>query len=254
MGGIESFIVLPVAAFHLSIVPGSKWPDDFMADPMHFQVFLEESGLFPVRGKAVGKFRPIVCLDTFNRAGEGFYQMFHKLSGRIGAVFLKRFHKTPSGILIDRCVLKELFSDDLAVFQTGGGDKFHIHLEALTGIVHRFIGLRDILWIRRMYSHDPLFFKEAVKARDGAGIAALPELNPEDDETSMGVSAAHIEDQLDFGIGMLVGVVKRAAGTVPQGVPGAVITAFPAIDILSVGLVFDSSLRNAIFICIFEQG
>ena len=88
---VETFLVFSMAAFHLSIVPGSKWPDDFVADPMHFQVSLEESGLFPVRGKAVGKFRPIVCLDTFNRAGEGFYQMFHKLSGRIGAVFLKGF-------------------------------------------------------------------------------------------------------------------------------------------------------------------
>ena len=147
MCGIEPFIVLPVAAFYLPVVPGCIGTNDFVTNPVHFQVFLEESGLFPVRGKAVGKFCPIVCLDTFNRAGEGFYQMFHKLSGRIGAVFLKRFHKTPSGILIDRCVLKELFSDDLAVFQTGGGDKFHIHLEALTGIVHLFIGLRDIFGI-----------------------------------------------------------------------------------------------------------
>ena len=72
VGGIEPFIVLPVAAFYLSIMPGSKGPDDFVADPMHFQVFLEESGLFPVSGKAVGKFRPIVCLDTFDRTGKGF--------------------------------------------------------------------------------------------------------------------------------------------------------------------------------------
>ena len=116
MGGVEPLVVLPVAALYLAVVPGCKGSDDLVADAMHFQVFLEESGLFPVSGKAVGKFRPIVCLDTFDRAGKGVYQMFHKLSGGKGIVFLKRFHKTPSGILIDCCVLKELFSDHLAVF------------------------------------------------------------------------------------------------------------------------------------------
>ena len=253
MGGIESFIVLPVAAFHLSIVPGSKWPDDFVADPMHFQVFLEESGLFPVSGKAVGKFRPVVRLDTFDGARKGFYQMFHKLSRRIGVVFLKRLNKTPSGILIDCSILKELFSDHLAVLQTGGGDKFHIHLDPLAGVVHLLIRLGDILGIRRMNRHDALLSKDAVKAGDGAGVASAPEFDPENDESGMRIPAAHMADQLEFLWGMLVGMGMWASGEVTQGVPGAVIAAFPAVDILAVGLVFNGSFGNAKSLSILDK-
>ena len=121
---IEPLVVLPVAALHFFIVPGSKGADNFMADTVGLQMLLEKRGLFPLARKAVGKFSSIIRLDTFNGAGERFYQVFHELGGRIGVVFLKRFNKKPSGILIDRCVLKELFSDDPAVFQTGGGTNF----------------------------------------------------------------------------------------------------------------------------------
>ena len=96
MRGIEPLVILPVAALYLAVVSGRKGPNDFVTDAMGLQMPLEKCGSFLVARKAVGEFRPIVCLDTFNRAGEGFYQMFHKLSGRIGAVFLKGFHKAPT--------------------------------------------------------------------------------------------------------------------------------------------------------------
>lgn len=116
MRGIEPLVILPVAALYLAVVPGRKGPDDFVTDAVGLQMLLEKRGSFLVARKAVGEFRPVISLDTFDCAGKGFYQMFHKLGGGIGIVFLKRFNKTPSGILIDRCVLKELFSDHLAVF------------------------------------------------------------------------------------------------------------------------------------------
>ena len=178
MGCVEPFIVLPVAAFHLPIVTGSLGPNDFVADPVHFQVFLEKGGFFPMGGKAVGKFRPVVCLDAFNGAGKSLHEVIYKLSGRIGIVLLKRLHETPTGEFINGRVLKELFSDYLTVFQTGGRNKFYIYLNPLSGIIHLFIGLRDILWIRGMYGHDALFSEEAVESRDGTLIAALTEFNP----------------------------------------------------------------------------
>lgn len=131
MGSIEPFIVLPMAALHLSVMPGRIWADEFVAYPMYFQVFLEKGWLIPVGIKPVGKFCPIVCLNTFNGTGECFYQMLHKLSGRKGAMLFKGLHKAPAGILINGGVLKEMFSDNLAAFKTGGGNKFHIYLNAL---------------------------------------------------------------------------------------------------------------------------
>ena len=37
-------------------MPWGKRTDDFVTDPVQFQVFLKKSGLFPVGGKTVGKF------------------------------------------------------------------------------------------------------------------------------------------------------------------------------------------------------
>ena len=88
-----------------------------------------------------------------------------------------------------------------------------------------------------MNGHDALFSEETVKPCKRAGIAALSELDPEDNETIMRISAAHIADEFDLGVGMLIRVMVRASGTVAKRVPGAVITAFPTIDILPVGLV-----------------
>lgn len=70
---IEVLIVLLVAAFHLPIMPGSKGTDDFVADPVHFQVLLKESRLFSMSGKSIGKFSPVVSLDTFDGTGKSLY-------------------------------------------------------------------------------------------------------------------------------------------------------------------------------------
>ena len=48
MGCVETLIILSVAAFHFPVMPWGKWTDDFVADPVHFQAFLEKSGLLPV--------------------------------------------------------------------------------------------------------------------------------------------------------------------------------------------------------------
>lgn len=73
MDRIETLIILPMAAFHLSVMPWSKRTNDFVTDPVHFQMFLEMHRLLPVSGKAVGKFSSIIGLDAFGRTREGFH-------------------------------------------------------------------------------------------------------------------------------------------------------------------------------------
>ena len=113
MGCIEALIILSVAAFYLSVMPWGKRPDDFIADPMQFQVFPEKSGLFPVGGKTVGKFGSVISLDTLDCTGKSLHQIIYKRSGGIGAVFLKCLNKTPAGILVYGRVLEKLFSNHL---------------------------------------------------------------------------------------------------------------------------------------------
>ena len=91
VASIELLVVFSVAAFHLAVVPGRKRFDLFVADAELRQCFLEEGKrLCVVPTHAVGKFKPIVCLDTFDGIRELFNHMQKKLCRRIGAVLLKR--------------------------------------------------------------------------------------------------------------------------------------------------------------------
>ena len=53
---------------------------------------------------------------------------------------------------------------------------------------------------------------------------------------------------------MLVGMVMRPGGAVAQGIPGAVVAAQPAVNILPVSFVFDGSFCDTKFFSILNQG
>ena len=85
--------------------------------------------------------------------------MVCKHGGRISIVRLKGFHIGS--------ILKKLFFDDPVVYEAGRRNKFPVNLDALPGVLHLFIGFRNVLEVREMYSHDTLFPEEAVRGRDG---------------------------------------------------------------------------------------
>ncbi len=182
MCGIEPFIILSVAAFYFTIILGSKEPDQLVVDPVAFQVHLEQGGLVPMGGKPVGEFWLVVCLDAFNAAREGFRQMIDKHSRRIGTVFLKGLHIAPPGILTNGSIQEELLPNDPAVGKASPRNKLHIHLDALSGVIYRFVRLRDILQVVRMDCHEVLPFQETIEASRRTGIAALYEFDPEDNK------------------------------------------------------------------------
>ena len=64
-------------------------------------------------------------------------------------------------------------------------------------------------------------------------------------KTGMRISAAHILNEFDFLRYMLIWVIVRASGFVPEGVPGAIIAFLPAGNVLTIGFVFEGSLGNA---------
>ena len=59
--------------------------------------------------------------------------------------------------------------------------------------------------------------QEAVKTGDGSGIAALAQLHPEDHQTGVRVPAAHILDELDLSLCMLVWMAVRPVRAVSKG-------------------------------------
>lgn len=179
-------------------------------------------------------------------------QMFKELCGRVGAVFLEGFHITPAGVFVNRGILIKLLSFCL-VDQATGGDEFHVNLDALPGVFHLLIRLGNIFGVGKFFRHDSLFFKETVEPGNGTFISALHEFYPEDNQPGMRISSAHIPDEFDFLGSMLVWVGMRASGTVSERIPGAVITVFPAVDILTVGFILYSGFRNPIAVCVVNK-
>lgn len=160
--------------------------------------------------ETLGKLLPVICLDTLNGTGKSFHQMFQKQGGGVGTVFLESLHKAPSGKLIDGGILEELLTDNPAVYKAGGGDKFPIHLDTLSGVIHLLIGLKDTLGVRWMDSHNVLSFEELVKVSNGVGVAALGEFDPEKDKSGMRITPAHVRDEFYLIRGVLVRVVMRS--------------------------------------------
>ena len=209
VGGIKTLVVLPVAALRLAVMPGCIGANDFMEDAVALETLLEKGWFIPVGGKTVSGLRPVIGLDALNGVWEGFYKAIHKQGRGIRALFLKSLHIAPSGILVNGSVLEETPSNYPAVNQTGRGNKLHIHLDALPGALHLFVGLGDVLGVGGMFSHDAPLFEEAVQSWDGAGITALHEFHPENGEAGIRVSPAHIGNKFNLGRSMLVGVVAK---------------------------------------------
>ncbi len=107
-------------------------------------------------------------------------------------MLLKSLYKAPAGVFIDGGVLEELLSNNGAVLEASGGDKLDVHLDALPGVCHLLVRLRDVFGVGRMNGHAALLAKEAVESRDGAGVATLHEFSPKDDKAGIGITPAHI--------------------------------------------------------------
>ena len=168
-------------------------------------------------------------------------------------MLLESLYKAPAGVFVNGGVLIELLSLCL-VHQTDGRDELHVDLDALAWMVHLLVRLGDVLWVGWFNGGKALLFEETVKAGDGTIVTTLHELDPEDDEAGIGITPAHIGDEFDFIRGMLVRMVVRPPGSVTQGLYGAIKASFPAVDVLPVSLIFDSSVGNTIFISIPDKG
>ena len=138
-----------------------------------------------------------------------------ELCRRICAVLLKRFEDTESAILVNGCILVKLLSFRFS-HKTNVRNVFHIDLDTLTRILHLLIWLGNIFGIRQLYRHLAASGKHSIQAGDGSGVTTLTQLDPEHNQTGIGVSAPHILDQVQFFGCMLIGVAVWAVGTVCQ--------------------------------------
>ena len=147
--GIETLLVLTVAALYFAIVPWGVGPDKLMADAELLRGRLEQGGQIPFAvGKAVCKLKAIVCLHTLHPDAPAcipLHQLFQEISGGIGRLFLVCSQEAQTGKLVNCSVLKQT---QFRVCDTALRNNFYIHLNSLTGIGHLLIGLGRIGFFR----------------------------------------------------------------------------------------------------------
>ena len=111
MAGIEAFLVLPVATFHLAVVTWGVGTDEFMTDTQTGSSSLKEGGQIPLAvGKTVGELKAIVGLDAFHPnapTGIPFEQLSEEISRRVGVLLGVGGQEAQPCKLVNGSVLKQ---------------------------------------------------------------------------------------------------------------------------------------------------
>ena len=107
----------------------------------------------------------------------------------------------------------------------------HIHLNTLARVGHLLIGLWFVVgfWLRLWKHAQPAH--DAEESFGAAGIAALTQAVPQFHHAQFGITAAHIPDQFQFCLGVLVGVAVRPPGLAGQRFQSSIPTGFPEVDV-----------------------
>lgn len=142
MAGIKSFLIFSVAAFNFTVVTWCIGPNQLVMDAQSSSSPLKEGRQVTLAvGKAVGKLKAIVCLDTLHpdaAAGIPLDQPFEEVRGRIRRLFWISRKKTHTGKLINSGILVKL---ELWIRNTTTGNHLNIDLNPLTGICHLLVRL-----------------------------------------------------------------------------------------------------------------
>ena len=163
-------------------------------------------------GKAVGKLKAIVCLDTFHTDSPAcvpLHQTLEEVRGGIGGLLGIGGQKAEPGKLVNSGVLEKT---QLRICDTATRDDLHIHLDSLAGIGHLLIGLWSIgLFLLLFWKHTQLAH-HAEQALRPAGIPPLPQTVPQFYQAQGRIVAAHIPDLLQLRFCVLVGMAVRTPG------------------------------------------
>ena len=214
VAGVKPFLVLPVAAFRLAVVAGCIRTDEFVPDAWFSGGSFKQGGKVPLAvGKAVGELKTVIRLDALHpdaSAGIPFDQLFQEIGRGISGLLRISPQETQTGELVNSRILEQA---KLLVCNTPAGHYLHIYLYPLPWVRHLLVRLGFVcvflLGLREQsqLAHDP---EQALRA---AGIAPLPQAVPQFHHAQFGITAAHIPDQLQFCLGVLVWMTMGPPGS-----------------------------------------
>ena len=121
--------------------------------------------------------------------------------------------ETQASKLVNGSILEQA---QLWVCNASAGYYFHIHLDPLTGIGHLLIRLGFIRFFLLGSREQPQLSHNPEQALRAAGIAPLPQPVPQFHHAQVWITAAHVPDQFQLCLCMLVGVTARPPGLTGQ--------------------------------------
>ena len=253
VAGIETFLVLTVAALHLTVVPRGIWANQLMPDAQLSGRPLKQSRqVMLTAGEAIGKLGTVVRLDTLHldptaRIPRG--QFAKKISRRIGGLLRIGDEEPQARELVDGGVLEQ---PKLRIRDALARHDLHIHLHALSGMGHLLVRLGFVCIFRLFGRKQPHFTHDTEQALRAAGVAALLQTVPELDHAQGWISAAHIADELQLGLCVLVGVAVRASGLAGQGRHTPVPALLPEVDVRPALVVLPAGAADAVLFCVLH--
>ena len=255
VAGVEAFLVLTVAALHFAVVAWRIGADELVADTQLGGSRLKESGtvLFAV-GETVGELKAVVGLDALHSdapAGIPLDQLFEEVSRGIGGLLGVGCQEAQTGKFIHGGVLEQ---PKFRISDAAAGDHLHVHLDPLSRISHLLVRLGFIGWFlfslrkQAQLSHDP---EQAFRT---AGVAPLPQPVPQFHHAQVGIPAAHVPDQLQLRLCVLVGMAVGPSGLTGQRLCRSIPACFPKVDVRPALVVLPAGPADAIFLCVLHQG
>ena len=253
VAGIEAFLVLTVAALDLSVVARCVRTDQFMPDIQFGGRPLKQSRQLALpAGEAVGKLGTVVRLDTLHldpaaRIPRG--QSAKKISRRIGRLLRIGGEETQARELVNGGVLEQ---PKLRIRDALARHDLHIYLHALSGTGHLLVRLGFVCIFRLFGRKQPHFTHDTEQTLRAAGVAALPQTVPEFDHTQGWIPAAHIADELQLGLCVLVGVAVGPSGLAGQGRHTTIPALLPEVDVRPALVVLPAGAADAVFLCVLH--
>ena len=250
---VKALLVLPVAALHLAIVVRCIGTNELVADTqVSRSSFKEGRELPPAVGKTVGEFKSVVRLYAFHAdapAGVPLDQLFQKVSGGKGRLLWVGGQEAQTGELVNGGVLVQT---QFRVGDAALGDHFHIHLDPLTRVGHLLIGFGLISWFLFCLWEHPEFPHHPEQAFRAAGIAPLLQAVPQFHHAQVRISAAHVPNQLQFRLCVLVWMAVGPTGLTRQGFCCAIPPGLPEVDIRPAFVILPAGPADAVFLCILH--
>ena len=171
---VKTLLILAVAALNLAVMAWSVRSNKLVTDaePGGGEFEASRNVSFAVR-EAVGKFKAIVCLNTFHsdaatlEPGDGLFQ---EIGGGVSGLFLVGAQEAQAGELINGGVLEEL---EFWIRNTAPWNNLDVNLYALTGIGHLLIGLGGVGFLGLRSRKHAQLSHDSEQAFRTAGVAAF---------------------------------------------------------------------------------